>query len=73
MSPDVRTPIGTSDVLNLGSGRKHFAGAINVDLVADTGPDVVHSSCIGYLRVTLVASASSPPREQAAWRHTTPP
>ncbi len=29
-------------MLNLGSGRKHVAAAVNVDLVADTGPDVVH-------------------------------
>lgn len=30
------------DVLNLGSGRKHMASALNVDVVADTSPDVVH-------------------------------
>lgn len=30
------------EVLNLGSGRKHVPSAVNLDLVADTGPDVVH-------------------------------
>jgi predicted SAM-dependent methyltransferase len=29
-------------VLNLGCGRKHIAGAVNVDAVASTEPDVVH-------------------------------
>jgi SAM-dependent methyltransferase len=29
-------------VLNLGCGRKHMAGAVNVDAVASTAPDVVH-------------------------------
>ena len=29
-------------VLNLGCGNKHIAGAVNVDAVASTGPDVVH-------------------------------
>src|SRR5258705_6054109 len=30
------------DVLNLGCGNKHIAGAVNVDAVASTRPDVVH-------------------------------
>jgi SAM-dependent methyltransferase len=29
-------------VLNLGCGQKHVAGAINLDITADTNPDVVH-------------------------------
>src|ERR1700716_3651812 len=29
-------------VLNLGCGNKHIAGAVNVDAVASTEPDVVH-------------------------------
>lgn len=29
-------------ILNLGSGRKHDAAAINVDIVPDTHPDLVH-------------------------------
>lgn len=31
-----------ADVLNLGSGRKHVLGALNVDMVASTSPDLVH-------------------------------
>lgn len=29
--------------LHLGSGKKYMPGAVNVDLVAETGPDVVHN------------------------------
>jgi SAM-dependent methyltransferase len=29
-------------ILHLGSGRKYHADAVNVDLVAETGPDLVH-------------------------------
>lgn len=29
-------------VLNLGCGRKHIPGAVNLDVTADTAPDVVH-------------------------------
>lgn len=38
LSPDV----AAREVLNLGSGRKHVPGALNLDLVSDTGPDVIH-------------------------------
>jgi SAM-dependent methyltransferase len=31
-----------SAILHLGSGQKYMAGAVNVDLTADTRPDVVH-------------------------------
>ena len=31
-----------ADVLNLGCGRKRLAGAVNVDISADVGADVVH-------------------------------
>jgi SAM-dependent methyltransferase len=30
------------DTLNLGCGKKRIAGAVNLDITADTGPDVVH-------------------------------
>ena len=42
MAPRVGRPIDTRDVLNLGSGRKHIAGALNLDVVASTGPDIIH-------------------------------
>lgn len=29
-------------ILNLGCGRKHLEGAVNLDITPDTGPDVVH-------------------------------
>src|SRR4051812_40680690 len=29
-------------VLNLGCGRKHLPGAVNLDVTPDTSPDVVH-------------------------------
>jgi SAM-dependent methyltransferase len=32
----------TGHVLHIGSGRAYKAGAVNVDLVAETNPDVVH-------------------------------
>jgi SAM-dependent methyltransferase len=31
-----------SQVLNLGCGRKHASGAINLDITSETSPDVVH-------------------------------
>lgn len=34
--------IGQSTVLNLGCGRKHQPDAINLDIVPDTDPDVLH-------------------------------
>ncbi len=30
------------EVLNLGCGRKHVAGAVNLDVTPDTGPDLLH-------------------------------
>ena len=30
------------EILNLGCGRKHVANAVNLDVTADTSPDVVH-------------------------------
>ena len=36
------TPPLTAKTLVLGAGRKPIAGAINVDIVSDTNPDVVH-------------------------------
>ena len=35
-------PLNARTVLQLGSGRKYHPEAVNVDLVADTGADVVH-------------------------------
>jgi hypothetical protein len=32
----------TAEVLNLGCGRKRMDGAINLDRIADTQPDLVH-------------------------------
>jgi SAM-dependent methyltransferase len=42
-SPD--RPAGSASgavELNLGCGRKHLPGAVNLDVTAETGPDVVH-------------------------------
>jgi SAM-dependent methyltransferase len=36
------SPDDASAVLNLGAGRKRLHGAINVDIVTDTNPDIVH-------------------------------
>ena len=33
---------GLSDVLNLGCGRKHVEGAVNLDVTPETRPDVLH-------------------------------
>lgn len=38
----VTSDFARREVLNLGCGRKHVAGAVNVDVTADTSPDVVH-------------------------------
>jgi hypothetical protein len=35
-------PLAGPKKLNLGSGRKRFADAINLDITADTQPDVIH-------------------------------
>jgi SAM-dependent methyltransferase len=35
-------PHGMTDVLNLGCGRKHLPGAVNLDVSAQVGADVVH-------------------------------
>jgi SAM-dependent methyltransferase len=35
-------PLDQRDVLHLGAGKKYADDAVNVDLVAATGPDVVH-------------------------------
>lgn len=41
--PDARSPeLARREVLNLGCGRKHVAGALNLDVTPETGPDVVH-------------------------------
>lgn len=39
--PDA-SPLASRDVLNLGCGRKHIKGAVNLDITPDTSPDVVH-------------------------------
>jgi SAM-dependent methyltransferase len=36
------SPLEHRPILHLGSGRKYDAAAVNVDLVADTGPDLIH-------------------------------
>jgi SAM-dependent methyltransferase len=41
-TPLAPSPVDTRPILNLGCGNKHIAGAVNVDAVASTGPDVVH-------------------------------
>jgi SAM-dependent methyltransferase len=38
-----RAALAARTTLNLGSGRKHLANAVNVDIVDSTGPDVVHN------------------------------
>jgi hypothetical protein len=40
-SPPVSGLFGERKILNLGSGKKRFPDAVNLDLVADTQPDVV--------------------------------
>src|SRR5437870_4036144 len=36
------SPAGAPEVLNLGCGRKRMEHAINLDMVPDTHPDIVH-------------------------------
>src|SRR5262249_28678989 len=37
------------DVLNLGCGRQHLPGAINLDITSDTNPDIVHDlNCLPW-------------------------
>ena len=34
--------VGTQEILNLGCGRRHMDGAVNLDVTSATSPDVVH-------------------------------
>lgn len=42
MAPTLESRAPALSVLNLGSGRKYLADAVNLDVTADTNPDVVH-------------------------------
>lgn len=39
---NIPSPCDGRTILHLGAGRKYDPGAVNVDLVAATGPDIVH-------------------------------
>jgi hypothetical protein len=42
MNPSQISELLQRDVLNLGCGRKHIPGAINLDITASTDPDITH-------------------------------
>jgi len=42
MKSDQRPELLQRDILNLGCGRKHLPGAVNLDVTSATDPDIVH-------------------------------